>query len=294
MTPAALRNDVALLRSPWTDAFSQLISAVDNDLILASPFVKTSVTARVLKELRRRGAQDRVHVMTVTNLRPESAINSSLDLEALVTLGKALPRFDLVHLPSLHAKVYIADTKMAIVTSANLTEPGLSGNLEYGAVFRRRAVVEQVREDLESYALLGARISPEDVDELASEITRLRILFKEAERSVRAEARNAFRAKLEEAEVRILRHRVKGRTTQSIFCDTILFLLGKRPFATVELHPLIQRMHPDLCDDSIDRVIDGEHFGKRWKHLVRSAQQYLKRHGLIHYSGGQWFVSSGS
>jgi hypothetical protein len=30
---------------------------------------------------------------------------------------------------------------------------------------------------------------------------------------------------------------------------------------TVELHKFIQELHPDLCDDSVDRVFDGENFG---------------------------------
>lgn len=58
----------------------------------------------------------------------------------------------------------------------------------------------------------------------------------------------------------------------------------------MELHPLIQRLQPDLCDDSIDRVIEGVHFGKKWKHHVRSAQQFLKRQGRIRYDGARWHL----
>ncbi len=57
---------------------------------------------------------------------------------------------------------------------------------------------------------------------------------------------------------------------------------------TIELHPLIQHIHPDLCDDSIDRVIEGVHFGKKWKHYVRNAQQALRRKGLIDFDGQRW------
>ena len=61
---------------------------------------------------------------------------------------------------------------------------------------------------------------------------------------------------------------------------------------TEELHPLVQLLHPDLCDDSVDRVIDGEHFGKKWKHYVRNAQQYLKRNGEIQFDGSRWHLVS--
>lgn len=53
--------------------------------------------------------------------------------------------------------------------------------------------------------------------------------------------------------------------------------------ATEELHLLVKDIHPDLCDDSFDRVIYGRHFGKLWKHQVRNAQSYLKKVGAIIY-----------
>jgi hypothetical protein len=55
----------------------------------------------------------------------------------------------------------------------------------------------------------------------------------------------------------------------------------------------VQQIHPDLCDDSIDRVIDGMNFGKKWKHHVRSAQQALKREGVVLFDNGTWRLSPG-
>jgi hypothetical protein len=49
------------------------------------------------------------------------------------------------------------------------------------------------------------------------------------------------------------------------------------------LHGYIHDIHPDICDDTLDRVIDGQHFGKLWKHRVRTAQAHLKEKGLIEY-----------
>lgn len=130
----------------------------------------------------------------------------------------------------------------------------------------------------------------EDFGALAAEMQDLRALFQRAERSVRTRARRAFREKLELTHVRLLRHRAKGKTTHAIFSDTIRFLLAKGPLRIEELHPLIKLLHPDLCDDSIDRVIDGVNFGKRWKHYVRNSQQYLKRHGEIRFDGTRWHL----
>jgi hypothetical protein len=176
------------------------------------------------------------------------------------------------------------------VTSANLTQPGITGNLEYGVAFSDEIVVREIRRDLQGYAQLGARVGTSEIEVMLRETAELKQAFLRAERSIRVEARRAFREKLEAAHVRLLRQRVKGTTTHAILSDTILFLLARGPLRTTELHPLIQQLHPDICDDSIERVIDGVRFGKRWKHYVRTAQQFLKRTGRIRYSGEQWHL----
>ncbi len=261
--------------------------------MLVSPFIKTRSTEQILSDLERRGVKNRVSVRVVTNLRPESALSGALDLEALVGLSKTLPKFELTHLPSLHAKAYIADNRVAIITSANLTEPGLTGNIEYGVAFSDEHVVVEIRRDFEGYALLGAKVESPDVESLLATISELKGLFKKAEQSVRSQARRAFDEKLKATRFQILRHRAKGKTTHAILSDSILFLLARGPLRTTELHPFIQQLNPDVCDDSIDRVIDGVHFGKRWKHYVRNAQQFLKRRGQIRFDGDRWHLVAG-
>ena len=104
----------------------------------------------------------------------------------------------------------------------------------------------------------------------------------------RAEAGHAWD---EDVVLRALLEDVRARVREGVtrvFSRTILFLLQGGPLRTIDLHPQIKRIHPDLCDDSVDRVIDGERFGKRWKHLVRTAQQILKRDGSVQFDGTFW------
>ncbi len=68
---------------------------------------------------------------------------------------------DLFHLSKLHAKVYVADTKRAIVTSGNLTRGGLDINYEYGIRIDEPCAVARIREDLLDYSKLGAAVSME-------------------------------------------------------------------------------------------------------------------------------------
>lgn len=281
---------VSLLRSPWIGSFHRLLSLVDDDLLIACPFVKRVATDCIIAKINERHIRDSVRLLLITDLRPESTLAGAMDLDALEELGAKVPGFVLTHLPCTHAKVYVADRKMAIITSGNLTGPGLSGNVEYGVALSKTAIVREVRSDIESYAKLGATVPVNDVAALSAEMQELRTLFQRAERSVRAQARRIFRQKLESTHLRLLRYRATGKTTHAIFGDTIRFLLAKGPLRTEELHPLIQLLQPDLCDDSTDRVIDGVHFGKKWKHHVRNAQQSLKRNGEIRFDGSRWYL----
>src|SRR3989337_2641970 len=89
----------------------------------------------------------------------------------------------------------------------------------------------------------------------------------------------------------LLANRVrKGQTINALFSDTILFMLRKHAdgLTTEQIHTEIQNTHPDICDDSIDRVINGQHYGKRWKHYVRKAQQFLKDKGSVIRINGKW------
>jgi hypothetical protein len=118
----------------------------------------------------------------------------------------------------------------------------------------------------------------------------LKATRQEADKSIKTKLRAAFEQRTEAAKLELFKARARGKTTHGIFCDTVLYLLEREgPLRTGELHPLIQHIHPDLCDDTIDRVIDGVHFGKRWKHYVRNTQQALRRKGLIGFDGQRWF-----
>jgi len=175
MSPA--ESGVSLLRSPWVATLEKLLSLPDEQLTIACPFVKRFATERILAQIERRQVRQSVRLLLVTDLRPESALGGSMDLSAISELGRRVPGLELTHLPSIHAKVYVADRKMAIITSGNLTEPGLSGNVEYGVTLVEEAMVSEVRSDIERYATLGAKVSVEDVAALSEEMLELSKLF---------------------------------------------------------------------------------------------------------------------
>lgn len=228
----------------------------------------------------------------LTDLSRDNLLSGATDVFALSGVLRACPTTKLRFLPSVHAKIYIADERCAVITSANLTDAGLLRNLEYGVLFDDHDTVRAVGNDLHQYAALASPIDRAQLDSLATAVGELREVQRAAERSLRAKIRREFNRRLRQIDYDLLRARASGRTPHAIFADSILLLLRKRPMSTIDLNEAIQRIHPDLCDDSVDRVINGQHFGKKWKHGVRTAQVFLRRRGDVRLENGLWRLTN--
>lgn len=278
-----------LLCSPWDLRFDALLERASSSLLLCAPFVGRGPCDRVRNRLASVGRSFRLSL--VADLSPDNILSGATDVCAIADVLAACPGADLRFLPSLHAKVYVADDRCAVVTSANLTDAGLRRNFEYGVLFSDPEIVRSIREDVLRYAALGSPISQGQLKTFAVAASELLEMRRAADKKLKSKLRSEFERRLREFDDDILRARIAGRTPHAIFADAILMLLRERPMATRELNPSIQGIHPDLCDDSVDRVIDGRHFGKKWKHAVRSAQAHLKREGAVFLEGGKWHIA---
>lgn len=277
-----------LISSPWVEQFDQLINAARANLVVCSPYIGLGPCRRIIEAVKLRGLADMFKVALLTDLSLENMFCRSTDVSALIELQNAIPKTEIRFLPSLHAKVYVADTYNAIVTSSNLTDNGILRNFEYGVWIDDIATVTAIRDDVLVYSHLGSPISRHQLGVFEGITNDLRDVEGAAQRTVNRRLRQEFKRRLKEADLEIIRARAAGRTAHAIFADAILHLLRDRPMRTVTLHDQIQRIHPDLCDDSVDRVIDGQHFGKKWKHAVRTAQAHLRRSGRIKRAGDSW------
>jgi len=275
---------IELYPSPWRSNFERFLSDVNRDLLIATPFIKKSEADWICNAVVGRSIRLRV----LTDVRSESVLSGSLDIDALELFSQATKDSKVIALPRLHAKVYLRDQDSAIVTSANLTPAGLESNYEYGVGLFDPQVVRVIREDLEAYARVGSPMTQELLSELAIVSRDLISEYNEVQRSAKTSIRRHFNQKLRKAKVEFLRAQVGTRSAHSLYSDAIVFVLSKGPLQTAELHPRIQQLLPELCDDSVELIINGQRFGKRWKHAVRNAQQFLKRQGIISFDGQQW------
>lgn len=218
---ATLSNRIELVRSPWEDHFVQLVNCVRKSLILCTPYVGAAPCSRLVRTMEARGDSNRIDVLIVTDLSLKNILSGATDPAALVLIADHLPRTVVRFLPSLHAKVYIADRSRAVVTSATLSQSGLCRNIEYGVAFRGRSFVSQVRRDIEDFASLGSPVSVDQLTMLADVGNDLREMSRQIEVRARRRLRREFDKRMRNAEVDILRIRVAGRAPHAIFAEAI-------------------------------------------------------------------------
>ena len=142
-------HPIRTLPSPWDVTFSQLVAAATSDILILSPYITRRPLETLLAILKRHRTDHTIRMRLVTDLSPASLATDALDIGALLRVLEELPKASLTHLPRLHAKVYIADRTYAVVTSANLTDGGLSLNYEFGLCLNDPLLVTRVREDAE-------------------------------------------------------------------------------------------------------------------------------------------------
>jgi hypothetical protein len=281
--------DIELIPSPCKGALENLIGTVRAELHIVSPYVTDAGTALITNRLKTSARRSSIAVQLLTDLNPLSVCQGSCDPQAILHMTRSFPRARITHLPRMHAKIMIADRADAIIGSANLTEGGIQDNYEYCINISSPKIASRIAEDVEEYSSLGALITIDLLESYSNAAISLRDTFHRKEQAVSSSLRKEFKERVRSADDLLLRARVRANEgVTGIFSRTILLLLRARPMTTVDIHPQIKKIHPDLCDDSVDRVIDGERFGKKWKHLVRTAQQVLKRNGLIEFDGRFW------
>lgn len=277
-----------LISREGRDTLDRVLDAADQRLLICSPFITSVEMTRVIEKLREKSNFASMSVDLITDLRPDSILGGSLHIQALLDLFDAGCKAKVVALARVHAKVYLADTSSAWVTSANLTTSGLDHNLEYGVFVDEPAKAANILRDMEDYAQLGSITTQPQIQNYATVVETLRQDYLAYRKTSESKFRRKFREQLEAASVEAIRLQIGTRSAHAVFSDALIFLLRSGPMTTAEIHPKVQALLPELCDDQRDRVIDGRHFGKLWKHHMRTAQQHLKRAGIVEYHNGIW------
>lgn len=232
-----------LLRSPWSPQFDALLESASTSLVICSPYIGRGPCQRVKNRLAA-ADPNAIRVRILTDLSRDNILSGATDVAALAGILDDCSTAEIRFLPSLHAKVYVADERRAIVTSGNFTDAGLLRNFEYGVSIEDPALVQIIRTDVLQYAALGSPINRAELNVLAIAVRDLLELQKSAERSLKSKLRSELGRRLRAIDHDLLRTRAAGRTAHAIFGDAILHLLKKGPLATTELNRAIQKSIP--------------------------------------------------
>ena len=277
------------LQKGWHHSLNEVFQSVDKELVVSSPYI-SNVGAKFLIDNTSNYFKENGILKFVSDLSPKNIYQGSTDPNSFKLLFDTINSVQLFHLPRLHAKVYVSDNNKAIITSGNLTAGGLYNNFEYGIFTDDESNINFIKSDLLNYGNLGAAINFEEIKSYCSISEEIKILYQQKERSSKAEFENRFKIAIEKADTELIKAKIGSGALHSVFEKTIFYLLQKNSsLPTSSINQQIAEIHPDLCDD-VDRIINGIHFGKKWKHAVRTAQQNLKKKGFIDLENGNWKV----
>jgi len=275
------------LNKSWHYNLGSIIKESKENIFISSPFVTQNgidfIANHLSDEFKEKG-----EFTFLTNLSPSNIIQGSNNPNIFKTLSAEIRNFNIWHLPKLHAKVYIADYKKSIVTSGNLTNGGLFSNFEYGIQVSDKEITKRIYKDINQYCQLGSLIDFQTLDSLVNISSKIIKSVTKQDNSISKEINNL----LESAQLELIKDRLNVGAIHNVFSKSILYILERNPVGlrTEHIHLEIQKIHPDLCDDSVDRIIEGKSFGKKWKHAVRTSQQHLKRNGLIILENDKWKI----
>lgn len=275
-----------LIRSPFKPAFEEFVNSITTDCLICSPYITFGPIRMLVKTILEKKLDKDVRVDVLTDISLRTLVQGATEISALLYLFENHLNVSVTYLPRIHAKVYISNKSSAIVTSANFTDSGETRNLEYGVKINNSVIVQDIQKDIAEYKKLGAEVTAVQLEQLHTQVENLRKEIQAEQETISRKIQTRLKEQERDVEDTLIRMRVKDRSVNSIFSETILYLLARKPMTTEELHLLIKDIHPDICDDTLDRVIDGKHFGKLWKHQVRNSQVYLRRTGAIYYDKG--------
>lgn len=289
---AATSPKTSVLTGSWQQAFEAVLASATDSLTLCAPYI-TEHGTNIVRSMHAQQGGSKPRALVLTDLSPLAICAGATDPAAIAGLRAVFPASRSVHLPRLHAKVYVANRARAIVTSGNLTYGGLVCNHECGLLIDDPMSAAHIDDEVSAYADLGADVDNATLDEMCGLAADARAAYRAQTASASRASTRRLRAVLRSASDTLVRARLAGGPVHTVFARTIEFLLRRHgPLSTETMHPLIQNMHPDLCDDTVDRVIDGKRFGKKWKHAARSAQQQLKKRGTIALINGAWTLAA--
>ena len=143
---------IEFLQSPWAEHFGFLVDHARSSLVICSPYIGRGPCNRIISIRSSIERTVQVHILLLTDLSRDTLLSGATDVSAICDLADAFRQMEVRFLPSIHAKAYIADDQVAVISSANMTNGGLLNNFEYGVRVNDKKLVRRIKLDITEYA----------------------------------------------------------------------------------------------------------------------------------------------
>jgi hypothetical protein len=147
-----------LIFGAWTDELQTFAAEARNRVLIATPWIKYSAAQLLLQSLP---PSRNIVVQLIARFEIDDFLSGSSDLHLFYPALPAGVDFRIRMLRNLHAKMFIRDTRCAIVGSANLTEGGLFLNQEALILSQDITVVSQACDLFEQWWQQSAELPSE-------------------------------------------------------------------------------------------------------------------------------------
>lgn len=266
---------IKLIKSPCDKEFKDIFLVAKKEIIISSPYINIGGVDLMLNSINE---PNKKSINILTNLSSQNIIDNVTQPSALLSIYESFNTTTVTNLSKLHAKIYIIDNSLALISSANLTFGGLKSNFEYGVLIDEKDKVNIIKKDVLDYASVGYVFDKKIIGKLQK-------LTKDLEPQQSAIKKDSTVSEIK----RILKHQQEitetiasqynnKETRHGIFAKTIDYLLHKNSeLTTTEIYKLVQDIHPELCNDDV-KYSNGE---KKWKIEVRQSRFFLQKKGVV-------------
>jgi len=131
-----------IIETPWENFLKEFISGVKTDLFISTPFFSSIVLRNIIER-----CSNNVNIkLLLGKVTSETVANGSTDLSGFRDILQTNKKLECKCIENLHAKVLIKNSMTekpsAIITSSNLTNEGLSKNIEFGVIVEASLAID--------------------------------------------------------------------------------------------------------------------------------------------------------
>ena len=274
---------------------ARLVDSADESLLVVSPYIKHAAAKWLVDRVGGRRPRHSIHATILTDISPASALDSSLDISALLLLSEHFQRASIFDVHRLHAKVYVADRKQAIITSGNLTSSAFATNYEYGVVVTEPRLVSMVADDLHKYAKAGRQVTRDELARLEEASRDLAGRYRQTTERAGSEVRRELANEWDRIAAAFGAPPGLYEAGSARFKGLIIEVLTSRgPLTTNDLCRMIEASWPELCDNTVMRIAKDGTRKRQWRHDIHTAQETLQRQGVLRRdTKGLWHLEEG-